>query len=96
MEKRARRFTGDLHRFNGDCRAVLVREDGYTRKYLSWREDRCRVDAADAKASWRAADTDDGVVDDRFEGIDDLGVRGDADTEVDAATEERLKQLGYM
>jgi arylsulfatase A-like enzyme len=98
MEERALRYTDDLYRFNGDARAVLVREDGRTRKYLSWRDERCRVDVVDAKASWRAADTDDGVVDDRFASIRDRGVREEREgaPDVDAATEERLKDLGYM
>ena len=101
MEERALRYTDDLHRFNGDARAVYLPDeddDGVREKRLSWRDERCRVDVASAKASWRAADTDDGVVDERFADVRDRGVReereGDAD--LDAATEERLKDLGYM
>jgi hypothetical protein len=98
MEERALRYTGDLHRFNGDARAVVTREGGYTRTYLSWRDRRCRVDAADAKASWRAADTDDGVVDDRFGSLSDRTVRVDreGDPDIDEATQARLEDLGYM
>lgn len=99
MEDRALRYTNDLHRFNGDCRAVYDSMDdreGAVRKALSWRDERCRVDGYDAKTSYRAAESDDGVVDETFESFCDRGVRTESDEEVGAATEERLKDLGYM
>ena len=96
MEERALRYTGDLYRFNGDCRAVVRADGTATRTYLSWRDRRCRVDGYDAKTAYRASETDDGVVDEVFADVGNRGVRTDSDAEMDAATEERLKDLGYM
>jgi arylsulfatase A-like enzyme len=96
MEERALRYTGDLYRFNGDCRAIVRADGTATRTYLSWRDRRCRVDGYDAKTAYRARETDDGVVDEVFADVGNRGVRTDSDAEMDAATEERLKDLGYM
>jgi arylsulfatase len=96
MEERASRYAGDLYRFNGDCRAVYEADGETVRKYLSWREKRGRVDLVGVSASWLASETDDGVVDERFGSITDRGVQTDSDTEVDEATQRRLKDLGYM
>jgi arylsulfatase A-like enzyme len=96
MEERALRYTDNLYRFNGDCRAVYERGGDLVQKYLSWRDRRCRVDIGDVRASWRVSDIDDGRVDEEFAATEDLGVRRDASEDVDETTQQRLKDLGYM
>lgn len=99
MEDRALRYTDDLHRFNGDCRAVyraMDDRDGAVKKALSWRDRRCRIDGYDAKTSYRASETDGDIVDETFGAFADRGVRVESEDEIEAATEERLKDLGYM
>ena len=96
MEERASRYAGDLYRFNGDCRAVYEADGRMIRKYLSWREKRNRVDLVGGSASWVASDSDDGIVDERFDSIADRGVQTDSDSKVDEATQKRLEDLGYM
>jgi len=97
MEERARRYTGDLHRFNGDCLAVYEGRGEGVSKFLSWRDRRATITVNDAKSSYRSSDTDDGRVDEVFADIDDRSVREDSDgiEEVDEATKQRLEDLGY-
>ena len=97
MEERALRYTGDLHRFNGDCRAVYNGGGRDVTKSLSWREKRATIRIHTPTASYKTRDDDDGVVDEEFDRLSDRGVCVERDsTDIDAATEERLKDLGYM
>ncbi len=94
MEERATRYTGELYRFNGDCRAVYEANNGLVEKHVGWRDERCRVTVADAKTSWRNGDS--GTVDEQLDDVSDVGVRTETDGEVDDATQQRLEELGYM
>jgi arylsulfatase A-like enzyme len=97
MEERALRYTGDLYRFNGDCRAVYEGAGTDVSKYLSWRDRRATIRVNDAKSSYRSSETNEGRVDEAFADVEDQEVREDrGEVDVDAATEERLKNLGYM
>jgi arylsulfatase A-like enzyme len=97
MEERARRYAGDLYRFNGDCRAVYEPHDDDVRKFVGWRERRATVDAFGASCSVRRSFDDGGRVDETFGGIEDRGVReeGAGVEDVDEATKQRLEDLGY-
>jgi hypothetical protein len=97
MEERALRYTGDLHRFNGDCRAVYNGGGRDVTKSLSWREKRATIRVHTPTASYKTRDDDEGVVDEAFGRFFDRGVCVERDsTDIDVATEERLKDLGYM
>lgn len=97
MEERALRYTGDLYRFNGDCRAVYEGTGTRISKFLSWRERRATIRVNNAKSSYKTSDDDRGRVDEAFGDIEDLGVRREqTNVDIDTATEERLKDLGYM
>lgn len=99
MEERAKKYCGDLWRFNGDARAVYRDQDNFVRKDVTWRDDAASVLVCDAKA---ASKTDDESarkrVESTFETIEDLGVRDESEEmgDVDAATQKRLEDLGYV
>jgi len=97
MEKRARRYTGDFYRFNGDARAVYEGEATDVTKWLSWRDKRATVRVNDAKSSYKTIDEDDGHVHEFFHNLTDLGVRSESEgvENVDKATKQRLEDLGY-
>jgi arylsulfatase A-like enzyme len=97
MEERALRYTGDLHRFNGDCRAIYTGGGHDVTKSLSWREKQATIRVHTPTASYKTHDDDESAVDEAFGQFPDLDIRLEHEsTDIDSATEERLKDLGYM
>lgn len=97
MEERARRYTGDFYRFNGDARTVYEGEATDVTKWLSWRDKRATVRVNNAKSSYKTIDEDDGHVDQVFNDLEDLSVRSESEgvENVDETTKQRLEDLGY-
>lgn len=88
---------GTLYDLDGVSRAVYVDdEDIGIRKHAAWRDRGATVRLFDARTSSLLDDTDRGVVEETFAPITDRGVRSDESSTIDGATEERLKDLGYM
>lgn len=97
MEERAKRYTGDFYRFNGDARAVYVGNSDEVTKWLSWRDKRATVQVNGPKSSYKLSNDDTGRVDETFDKLVNLGVRIDSEgiAGVDEATKQRLEDLGY-
>lgn len=98
MEERALRYTDELYRFNGDAKAVYESVDNGVKKSVSWRDSHATIYVHDAQDSHCADAGDGSLVDRQFDDIEDHAVRVETGgTEaLDAGTEERLKDLGYI
>lgn len=99
MEERARKYCGDLWRFNGDARAVYRDEEDFVRKDMTWREEAASVLVCDAKAASKTSGNDArDQVNSAFTDIVDRGVRNESEGigDVDEATQKRLEDLGYV
>jgi arylsulfatase A-like enzyme len=95
---RAEKYASEasLYDLDGESRAVYVDGDPGVAKHVVWRERSATVRLVDAQTSYRIADTDEGVVAETVADFEDRGVRADEESNIDGATEERLKDLGYM
>lgn len=99
MEERASRYCDDLWQFNGDARAVFRDEGGFVRKDVTWREEATSILVCDAKASSKTGTEDARErVEEAFESISDVGVRGENEglSDMNEATRKRLEDLGYV
>lgn len=86
---------GDTDRFYGETRVLY--EDasaGTVRKMVNWKNRHVTLEIADAQTIRETDEDNRDRVRDVFEGLADAGVIADANA-VDAATEKRLKELGY-
>ena len=95
---RAREYVADLRDVDGESRAAYVPgdgDDGSVTKYVEWRDRRATVRVRDARTSYRVADGADPLAD-LFADLSDRGVKRERAGEIDAGTEERLRDLGYM
>jgi arylsulfatase A-like enzyme len=101
---RGREYAADdtLESLDGTSCAVYVNRSPGVRKYVQWRNRTGVVQTVDAQTAYRvASDTAevsdaDEHIDAAFADLSDAGVRTAATGDIDAATEDRLKQLGYM
>jgi arylsulfatase A-like enzyme len=89
-------IVGPLERLTGHARAVYEESDDSLVKCVTWGDDDCTVAVRDAQVSYRMSDDGATAVESAFRTLDDAGVtvaRGDALSE---ATEERLRNFGYI
>jgi hypothetical protein len=97
MEERASKYCEDIYRFDGDAHTFYEGSGTVVTKYEAWRNRSATVTIQTAKCHRATTPTDGGRVSDRFEGLKSSGVRKETGTEeIGVATEERLKNLGYM
>ena len=97
VQERASRYCSDLTPFTATANVVYRDAETGVEKFVSWRDRTCTIACPDPQASYRSAETDDGVVAAAFEGVEDAGVREGARgfEELDDATTEHLEDLGY-
>jgi len=105
---RAREYADEdaLVALDGPSRAVYVDHGRGVRKYVQWRDRTATVQVVDAATTYLESASDgtgaSGELDAgaelaaAFDDLSDAGVRAVDDGELDAATEERLKELGYL
>ncbi|SEO82200.1 Arylsulfatase A [Halogranum amylolyticum] len=92
----------DLWQFRGEMRAVFEDDanddvDGAVLKYADWADEAVDVRVVEAHASYVRGRDDSGRVERVFDGFSDAGVRetGTDVDDVDDATRQRLRDLGY-
>jgi arylsulfatase A-like enzyme len=85
----------DVETLRGPWRAVYRREDGTVKKYVERRGTAATFEVRDAQTSFRVADTDDGVVDEVYDRLDEVDLEGE-ERDVSGLTEQRLEDLGYI
>jgi hypothetical protein len=91
-----------LESLDGTSRAMYVDRSPGVRKYVQWRDRTGIVQTVDAQTAYRvdsdtAEESDaDEHIEAAFADLSDAGVRTATAGDIDAATEERLKHLGYM
>jgi arylsulfatase A-like enzyme len=89
-----------LWQFRGDMQVVYEASDGgenAVEKYATWDEEAVSIRVVDAETSYVREPDDGGRVAAAFEDLDDAGVReqGTDIEDVDDATHQRLRDLGY-
>jgi hypothetical protein len=98
MWERANKYCEDVHRFDGTAHTVYEQNDDGVYKYERWRNRAVTVRSHTPRCVLKIADTDEGKVNDTIGAIDERMIResGDGVEDLDAVTEERLKNLGYI
>jgi len=89
-------YCDDISPFTGTGRAVYEpNDDGSVTKYVTWGTESATIRIKDSQTATITAEDEDGKVDHVYEKLTDKDVRQADEDQIDDATREHLKDLGY-